>query len=103
MEAVTGETLVETPARPPHGQDPAAVALGQNGGLEGGKARAAKMTPGRRRREVGGGREVGEGPGVKDFTSGPSRSENRVACFDGFSLLTSKTSGSRLSTCRRGG
>jgi hypothetical protein len=30
------------------GKDPAAVALGRKGGLKGGKARAAKMTPGER-------------------------------------------------------
>lgn len=31
------------------GKDPAAVALGRRGGLKGGKARAAKMTPEERR------------------------------------------------------
>jgi hypothetical protein len=30
---------------PDDGKDPAAVALGRKGGLRGGKARAAKMTP----------------------------------------------------------
>ena len=30
---------------PDEGKDPAAVALGRKGGLKGGKARAAKMTP----------------------------------------------------------
>jgi hypothetical protein len=30
---------------PDEGKDPAAVALGRRGGLKGGKARAAKMTP----------------------------------------------------------
>lgn len=30
---------------PNDGKDPAAVALGRRGGLKGGKARAAKMTP----------------------------------------------------------
>ena len=30
---------------PNEGKDPAAVALGRTGGLKGGKARAAKMTP----------------------------------------------------------
>jgi hypothetical protein len=30
---------------PDAGKDPAAVALGRKGGLKGGKARAAKMTP----------------------------------------------------------
>lgn len=36
-----------TSDQPPEddGKDPAAVALGRKGGLKGGKARAAKMTP----------------------------------------------------------
>lgn len=34
---------------PDAGKDPAAVALGRKGGLKGGKARAAKMTPDERR------------------------------------------------------
>jgi len=33
------------PFHPDEGKDPAAVALGRRGGLKGGKARAAKMTP----------------------------------------------------------
>jgi hypothetical protein len=33
---------------PEEGKDPAAVALGRKGGLKGGKARAAKMTPAER-------------------------------------------------------
>jgi len=33
------------PYDPDAGKDPAAVALGRKGGLKGGKARAAKMTP----------------------------------------------------------
>jgi hypothetical protein len=33
------------PPDPDEGKDPAAVALGRKGGLKGGKARAAKMTP----------------------------------------------------------
>lgn len=33
------------PFDPDEGKDPAAVALGRRGGLKGGKARAAKMTP----------------------------------------------------------
>lgn len=33
------------PVDPDDGKDPAAVALGRKGGLKGGKARAAKMTP----------------------------------------------------------
>lgn len=43
VEAVTGETLIDRPE--PTAKDPAAVALGRKGGLKGGKARAAKMTP----------------------------------------------------------
>lgn len=40
-EATSGE-----PRPDPHnGKDPAAVALGRKGGLKGGKARAASMTP----------------------------------------------------------
>ncbi|MCZ7597829.1 MAG: histone H1 [Gammaproteobacteria bacterium] len=35
--------------QPEEGKDPAAVALGRKGGLKGGKARAAKMTPEERR------------------------------------------------------
>ena len=38
----TGEAA---PFDPDAGKDPAAVALGRKGGLKGGKARAAKMTP----------------------------------------------------------
>ena len=48
VEAVTGETLVERPTPPDDGKDPAAVALGRKGGLKGGKARAAGMTPAQR-------------------------------------------------------
>ena len=35
----------EQPEEPESTKDPAAVALGRKGGLKGGKARAAKMTP----------------------------------------------------------
>lgn len=35
----------EPPFDPDEGKDPAAVALGRKGGLKGGKARAAAMTP----------------------------------------------------------
>ena len=38
----TGDALAFDPDK---GKDPAAVALGRKGGLKGGKARAAKMTP----------------------------------------------------------
>jgi hypothetical protein len=42
VDLATGEA---TEADPKDGKDPAAVALGRKGGLKGGKARAAKMTP----------------------------------------------------------
>lgn len=42
VDEATGE---EPPFDPDEGKDPAAVALGRKGGLKGGKARAAKMTP----------------------------------------------------------
>ncbi len=46
VDLATGEAQEE---QPEHGKDPAAVALGRKGGLKGGKARAAKMTPEERR------------------------------------------------------
>lgn len=42
VELATGQ---RTPNPEPPAKDPAAVALGRRGGLVGGKARAAKMTP----------------------------------------------------------
>lgn len=42
VDEATGEA---PPFDPDKGKDPAAVALGRKGGLKGGKARAAKMTP----------------------------------------------------------
>lgn len=42
VDEATGAAL---PYDPDAGKDPAAVALGRKGGLKGGKARAAKMTP----------------------------------------------------------
>jgi hypothetical protein len=42
VREATGE---DEPFDPDAGKDPAAVALGRKGGLKGGKARAAKMTP----------------------------------------------------------
>lgn len=42
VDLATGEA---TDPKPDEGKDPAAVALGRKGGLKGGKARAAKMTP----------------------------------------------------------
>lgn len=42
VDEATGEA---PPFDPDEGKNPAAVALGRRGGLKGGKARAAKMTP----------------------------------------------------------
>jgi len=42
VDEATGEA---PPLDPDEGKDPAAVALGRKGGLKGGKARAANMTP----------------------------------------------------------
>lgn len=42
VNEATGEA---PPFDPDEGKDPAAVALGRKGGLKGGMARAAKMTP----------------------------------------------------------
>lgn len=42
VDEATGEA---TQLDPNAGKDPAAVALGRKGGLKGGRARAAKMTP----------------------------------------------------------
>ena len=42
VDEATGEI---EPADPEEGKDPAAVALGRKGGLKGGKARAAKLSP----------------------------------------------------------
>jgi hypothetical protein len=43
---IVGEAVGDKPPYDPDaGKDPAAVALGRKGGLKGGKARAAKMTP----------------------------------------------------------
>jgi hypothetical protein len=46
VDEATGEA---EPYDPDAGKDPAAVALGRKGGLKGGKARAAKLTPDERR------------------------------------------------------
>lgn len=45
IQAISGEPA---PPPPDDGKDPAAVALGRKGGLKGGKARAAGMTPAQR-------------------------------------------------------
>ena len=42
---IVRESVGEAPPEPESNKDPAAVALGRKGGLKGGKARAAKMTP----------------------------------------------------------
>lgn len=42
---VDQSTDEDKPAQPDDGKDPAAVELGRRGGLKGGKARAAKLTP----------------------------------------------------------
>lgn len=46
VELATGQRTPDPPTPP---KDPAAVELGRRGGLVGGKARAAKMTPEERR------------------------------------------------------
>jgi hypothetical protein len=44
--SIVGDATNETPQpEPDDGKNPAAVALGRKGGLKGGRARAAKMTP----------------------------------------------------------
>jgi hypothetical protein len=43
--AIVGDATGETPPEPDDAKDPAAVALGRKGGLKGGVARAAKLTP----------------------------------------------------------
>jgi hypothetical protein len=46
VDLATGEA---EEAQPDSGKDPAAVSLGQRGGLKGGAARAGRLTPERRR------------------------------------------------------
>jgi len=48
LDIATGEASDREPTPEEQGKDPAAVALGRKGGLKGGKARAAGMTPERR-------------------------------------------------------
>ena len=45
IQAISGEPAPEPLPQPADGKDPNAVALGRKGGLKGGKARAAKLTP----------------------------------------------------------
>ena len=49
--AITAEATGEAPEEPPDTRNPHAVALGKLGGHKGGKARAKKLTP-KRRREI---------------------------------------------------
>lgn len=51
LDLATGEASDAAPTPEQDGKDPAAVSLGRRGGLKGGKARAASMTP-EQRREV---------------------------------------------------
>jgi hypothetical protein len=46
---VVAEAVGDAPPDEDDGKDPAAVALGRKGGLKGGPARAAALTPERRR------------------------------------------------------
>ncbi|MGP0094611.1 MAG: histone H1 [Xanthobacteraceae bacterium] len=48
VDIATGQVEDREPEPPLEGKDAAAVSLGRRGGLKGGKARAAKMTPERR-------------------------------------------------------
>ncbi len=48
VDIATGEIEDREPTAEEQGKDPAAVSLGRRGGLKGGKARAASMTPKRR-------------------------------------------------------
>lgn len=45
VDIATGSVEDREPTPEEQGKDPAAVALGRKGGVKGGKARAAKMTP----------------------------------------------------------
>lgn len=49
LDVATGAIEDRVPTPEEQGKDPAAVALGRRGGLKGGKARAAKLTPEQRR------------------------------------------------------
>ncbi len=46
--SIVADSTDEDKAEPADERDPAAVSLGRRGGLKGGKARAAKLTPGQR-------------------------------------------------------
>jgi hypothetical protein len=45
VDIATGEVEDREPTPEEQGKDPAAVSLGRRGGLKGGKARAARLTP----------------------------------------------------------
>jgi hypothetical protein len=45
VDILTGQVEDREPTPEEQGKDPAAVSLGRRGGLKGGKARAASMTP----------------------------------------------------------
>ena len=52
LQEATGErpkTPAVPPPEPPKGKNPAAVELGRLGGIKGGKARAAKLSPAKRK------------------------------------------------------
>jgi hypothetical protein len=49
IDIATGQIEDRPPTPEEQGKDPAAVSLGRRGGLKGGKERAARMTPERRR------------------------------------------------------
>jgi hypothetical protein len=49
IDIASGKVEDREPTAPPDDKDTAAVSLGRRGGLKGGKARAAKMTPEQRR------------------------------------------------------
>jgi hypothetical protein len=51
-DILTGQVEDRAPTPEEQGKDPAAVALGRKGGLKGGKARAAKMTPAQRKKSA---------------------------------------------------
>lgn len=62
VDIATGE-VEDTAPEPDEGKNPAAVELGRKGGLKGGKARAAKMTPEQRREAA---RKAAEARWLKD-------------------------------------
>ena len=90
---VDDATNDEPPADPDEGKDPAAVALGRKGGLKGGKARAAKLTPEQRSdraRKAVQAREAKKQEGAKlDERGYQRRKSNGVWYCLGLRLLTS--------------